>query len=79
MTGDTADRHDRRKVLLGCYAPWWLCALLLFGMAWSGVTETWPLYVVLVLIGTARAFAGPAGQSLVPHLVPVQHLSQAVA
>jgi MFS family permease len=79
VTGDTADRHDRRTVLLCCYATMVTGALLLFGMAWAGVTETWPLYVVLVLIGTARAFAGPAGQSLVPHLVPVQHLTKAVA
>jgi len=34
---------------------------------------------VLVLIGTARAFAGPAGQSLVAHLVPAERLSSAVA
>jgi MFS family permease len=79
VTGDTADRHDRRGVLLCCYATMMTCALLLFGMARAGVTETWPLYIVLVLIGTARAFAGPAGQSLVPHLVPIQHLSTAVA
>jgi MFS family permease len=79
VTGDTADRHDRRGVLLCCYAAMVTGALLFFGMAWVGVTQTWPLYAVLVLIGIARAFAGPAGQSLVPHLVPVQHLSQAVA
>ncbi|HYI00044.1 MFS transporter [Hyalangium sp.] len=79
VTGDTADRHDRRGVLLCCYATMVTCALLLFGMSRAGVNETWPLYIVLVLIGTARAFAGPAGQSLVPHLVPIQHLSTAVA
>ena len=79
VTGDTADRHDRRGVLLGCYVTMVVCALLLFGMAWAGTRETLPLYIVLVLIGTARAFAGPAGQSLVPHLVPAQHLSTAVA
>jgi MFS family permease len=79
VTGDTADRHDRRKVLMCCYAGMVTGALLLFGLAHSGVTETWPFYAVLVLLGTARAFAGPAGQSLVPHLVPLQHLSTAVA
>ncbi|WP_224362702.1 MFS transporter [Hyalangium versicolor] len=79
VTGDTADRHDRRRVLMGCYAAMVTGALLLFGLSRSGVTETWPYYSVLVLLGTARAFAGPAGQSLVPHLVPVQFLSSAVA
>jgi MFS family permease len=79
VTGDTADRHDRRHILLGCYLTMVTGAVLLFGMTWAGVTHTLPLYGVLVLIGTARAFAGPAGQSLVAHLVPVGHLSSAVA
>ncbi|MDY7230053.1 MFS transporter [Hyalangium rubrum] len=79
VTGDTADRHDRRGILMCCYATMVVGALLLFGLTWAGVTQTWPLYVVLVLVGTARAFAGPAGQSLVAHLVPPQHLSSAVA
>ncbi|WP_224244910.1 MFS transporter [Hyalangium gracile] len=79
VTGDTADRHDRRRVLMCCYATMVTGALLLFGLARSGVTQTWPYYGVLALLGTARAFAGPAGQSLVAHLVPARHLSSAVA
>jgi MFS family permease len=79
VTGDTADRHDRRGVLLCCYSTMVVGALLLFGMARADVTATWPLYTVMVLLGTARAFAGPAGQSLVPHLVPLGQLSRAVA
>jgi MFS family permease len=79
VTGDTADRHDRRHILLGCYLTMVTGAGLLFGLTWVGVAQTWPLYGVLVLIGTARAFAGPAGQSLVAHLVPAEHLSAAVA
>ena len=79
VTGDTADRHDRRHILLGCYLVMVTGAALLFGLTRAGVTQTWPLYGVLVLIGTARAFAGPAGQSLVAHLVPAERLSSAVA
>jgi MFS family permease len=51
----------------------------LLGLAWSGVAATGPLYGMLVLVGVARAFAGPAGQSLVPHMVPAHQLSSAVA
>jgi hypothetical protein len=32
-----------------------------------------------VLFGTGRAFANPAGQALVPNLVPLEHLKSAVA
>jgi len=34
---------------------------------------------VLVLFGIARAFSGPAGQSLLPLLVPEKHLPQAIS
>jgi hypothetical protein len=79
VTGDTADRYDRRRILLACYGTTALCALLLFFLTRAGVSRVWPLYAVLALLGTARAFAGPAGQSLVPHLVPARHFPSAVA
>lgn len=79
VTGDTADRYDRRRILMACYATTALCSVLLFLLTHAGVTAVWPLYAVLVLLGTARAFAGPAGQSLVPHLVPTRHFPSAVA
>jgi MFS family permease len=79
VTGDTADRFDRRKILLCCYATLTLCALLLFGLSQAQVLERVPLYAVLLLLGVARAFAGPASQSLVPSLVPSAQLAPALA
>ncbi len=79
VTGDTADRFDRRRILLVCYALLTLCALLFWSLATMGVSRVGPLYAVLVLLGVARAFAGPASQSLVAHLVPTEHLSSALA
>jgi len=38
-----------------------------------------PIYLVLVMVGTVRAFSMPAGQSLVPQLVPEKHFPNAVA
>lgn len=37
------------------------------------------IYVLLMLIGTARAFANPAGQALVPSLVPRSLFGRAIA
>ena len=37
------------------------------------------IYAVLVGVGIARAFQGPASQSLLPSLVPVDHFGNAVA
>jgi MFS family permease len=37
------------------------------------------VYVVVLLVGTARAFGVPAAQALVPNLVPREHLAAAIA
>jgi MFS family permease len=38
----------------------------------------YPIYLVLLCIGTARAFSGPASSALIPHLVPEHHFVNAV-
>jgi MFS family permease len=79
FTGHVADRFDRRLILVVCYA---LCALTSLGLllvAWSGTTQVGWIYALVVLFGTGRAFANPAGQALVPNLVPLEHLKSAVA
>ena len=42
-------------------------------------TQVWPVFVILVLIGTARAFTGPAASSLAPNLVPPRALASAIS
>ena len=79
FTGDTADRFDKRLVLVCAYGVLMACALALFLLSLDGVQRLWPVYAVLTVIGAARAFAGPAAQSLVPSLVPVEHLQNAVS
>ncbi|HWC19374.1 MAG TPA: MFS transporter [Terriglobales bacterium] len=77
--GHTADRFDRRAVLMTCYLSYALCSLLLFLQAYRGGRSVLPIFIVLVLIGFNRAFSGPASQSLVPQLVPQEHFGNAVA
>jgi len=79
VTGHVADRFDRRRVLLACYAVLTLCAGALLVLCSRRDLPVWPIYVVLVGIGVARAFAGPASQALVPHLVPGAHFPNAVS
>src|SRR5215469_17347717 len=68
--GHTADRFDRRSVVLVCYSLQFVCSLALFIFAFHGIHRILPIYVVLFFIGTGRAFSGPASSALVPHLVP---------
>lgn len=77
--GHTADRFDRRAVLLCCYGACALNSLLLFVQARAGSGSVVPIFAVLLSVGIVRAFSGPASQSLVPQLVPAAHFGNAVA
>ena len=77
-SGHVADRFDRRNIILVCYSLQMLCTGSLLAIALSGVRHVELVYVVLVLIGTGRAFSGPASSALVPHLVPEEHFVNAV-
>lgn len=79
VTGHVADRFDRRAVLMACYAVTTASATGLFLHAWSGSVAVWPIYALVLVYGTARAFANPAGQALLPNLVPAEHFQNAVA
>jgi len=76
--GHAADRYDRRQVVLVCYLLQILCTLALLIFAWSGIHSARPIFAVLFLIGTGRAFSGPASAALLPHLVPADHFVNAV-
>lgn len=76
--GHTADRYDRRVVILACYSIQLVCTIALFLLAFHGTRHIGPIYAVLFLIGTGRAFSGPASSALVPHLVPKEHFVNAI-
>ena len=76
--GHTADRFDRRAVLLTCYISYSICSVLLFLQAHASAKSVLPIFATLLLIGITRAFSGPASQSLVPQLVPTEHFGNAV-
>jgi MFS family permease len=80
-TGHVADRYDRRRIMLVCYAVATAVALglLAFASTEGAGGRIWPIFALTVALGAARAFANPAGQALVPNLVPPEHLGNAVA
>ena len=77
FTGHVADRFDRRSVVLVCYTAVLATALLL--LATIGVKTMMPLYAILFLFGTTRAFVGPASSALLTHIVPLEQFPRAVA
>jgi MFS family permease len=77
VTGHVADRVERRRIMMSCYAAMVALVIALAAFAHIGA-GVGPIYAVLVGMGIARAFLGPASQSLVPTLVPPEHFGNAV-
>jgi MFS family permease len=77
-SGHVADRFDRRHVILVCYSLQVFCTAALFLFAFHRIQHILPIYAVLFLIGSGRAFSGPASSALIPHLVPGEHFVNAV-
>lgn len=77
VTGHVADRVERRRIMMTCYAAMTALMVALAAFAHTGAGVA-PIYAVLVGVGIARAFLGPASQSLVPALVPPEHFANAV-
>jgi MFS family permease len=79
FTGHVADRFDRRTILVLSYLLLTVCGGGLFALAYAGSRVVWPIYLLVFLFGAGRAFANPAGQALVPNLVPLDDFPNAVA
>ncbi len=79
IAGHAADRFPRQRILLSCYAAFSLCSALLLAFTLHGIAAPWPIYAVLLLNGTIRAFNSPAGQAFLPLLVPEHDFPSAVA
>ncbi|AKV04102.1 MFS general substrate transporter [Labilithrix luteola] len=77
--GHVADRHDRQRILVVCHLGMATAAASLAFMAHTGTKRLAPIYAVLAILGTIRAFSGPAGQALMPNLVERKELERAVA
>jgi MFS family permease len=79
VSGHVADRYDRRRLVVACYAAFAGCSALLFAAAIYHTHSVYPIYAVLILIGIVRAFNGPVSRALLPQLVPEEHFPNAVA
>ncbi len=79
VTGHAADTFNRRKLLMTCYAGFGVCSALLLFYALSGLRTVLPMYAIVVLLGVVRSFNNPASRSLLPQIIPEEHLQNAIA
>ena len=77
--GETADRYDRRKVLLLCYVSETATAIILCLAAIFHFASIPLLLALSALFGASRAFMGPASTAMGPMLVPRALLPRAIA
>lgn len=77
--GDLIDRYDRKLILRLSWSVQALCGLILLVFSALNLQDVRLIYGALVLYGGARAFTGPALQSLLPQIVPRDKLASAIA
>src|SRR6266545_2941891 len=79
LSGVAADAWDRRKLMIITNTGSAMVALALALVTWHGVSTLWPLYGLAFLGAIVGTFDPPARQSLVPMLLPREHLPSAIS
>jgi len=79
VSGHTADRYDRRKILTIGYAGFAVCSALLLTISLGHVHSIYLIYGVVVMVGVVRCFNAPASRAILPLLVPEEQFRGAFA
>jgi MFS family permease len=79
LGGITADRYDRRRVVMGTQMASMLLAFVLAGLTLSGRVQVWHVFVLAALLGVVNAFDIPARQSFLVDMVGKEDLMNAIA
>ena len=77
--GVIADRRNRRHLLLMSQCVQMAAAFTLAVLVYTESITIWLLLSLSFITGVAQAFGGPAYQSLIPSLIPKEHLPNAIA
>lgn len=78
VAGVLADRFPRRTILVFSQLAMGLTAAVLGILAVTGAVQTWHIYVLAFLFGTASAFDVPARQAFVNEMVDHDRLANAI-
>ena len=78
IAGNAADRYPRRNIGIFAHAVLTCAATGLALMSWSD-GPTWAIYSLLAMVGTARAFASPSVNTILPQLLAPAEFANANA
>ncbi len=79
LGGISADKFNRKKILIYSQLVLSLMATVLTIATFKNLANPWLIYGVLFLNSTFNAFSQPARQSVIPHLVPNNLFMNAVS
>ncbi|WP_250443667.1 MFS transporter [Actinotalea sp. C106] len=79
LGGVIADRHDKRRLVMGAQAASALVAVVLAALTLSGAIAVWHLYALAVVLGLITAIDMPARQVLVNEVVGDGRLRPAIS
>lgn len=79
VTGSVADRRSRKRVSQVAIVGEAIAAAALMLYAFSSPTRVWPLFVISVVFGTARAFFAPATRPMAAMVAPEGGLPRVIA
>jgi MFS family permease len=69
LGGAFADRHDKRRILLGTQVAFGTLALALWAIVATGVVEVWMVYALSFLEGVVTSLDQPTRQSFFAEMV----------
>ena len=79
IAGSVADTFDRRKVYAAGLVGEAASAVAFFAYVSTDPTALWPIFLIVICFGTARAFAAPASRALPIDMAPPQLVERVVA
>ena len=79
VTGSAADRFGRRLIMGLSQIVEIICTAILLVLTMTGLNSATPVFILLIGLGIARAFVGPASSSLIVNLVPPKDFANAIS
>jgi MFS family permease len=77
--GVIADRRNRKTMLVISQYVQMTCAFTLATLSYFHVVKVWHILCLSFTVGCAQSLGGPAYSALIPTLVPMEHLRNAIA
>jgi MFS family permease len=78
FAGALADAFDRKKLLVLTYGLHLVPTLALGFLTLTGAIQVWHVYVISVVSSVIEVFSWPARSAIVPRLVPISYLMNAI-